>query len=132
MNGEMPGLADLGWAVVHVSDVAKAHVDALEAEGVVGQRYACAIEHASMADVAEILREEYKGSNYKIPKRKIPGFVLRIGALFDRTLSLAVGDLGLRQDISSKKIRSDLNFNPKSLNQMVIDMAESMIKFKVV
>ena len=85
-----------------------------------------------MADVAEILREEYKGSNYKIPKRKIPGFVLRIGALFDRTLSLAVGDLGLRQDISSKKIRSDLNFNPKSLNQMVIDMAESMIKFKVV
>ncbi len=131
-NGEMPGVADVGWAVVHVQDVAKAHVDALTAKDVVGQRFPCAIEHVSMGDVAAILRKEYGSKGYKIPKRKIPGFILRFAGLFDKTIGLVVGELGLRQDISNDHISKKLNFKPKSMETMVIEMAESMIYHKVI
>ncbi len=132
MTGEMPGIADIGWAVVHVKDVAKAHVDALEAEGVSGQRFVCAIEHASMADIAGILKNNYKDQGYKIPKFKIPGIVLSMASIFDPTIKLAVGELGLRQDLSNKKIKSMLGFKSRSLESMVVEMAQSMIKYEVV
>lgn len=127
MKRELPGLPDIGWAVVDVRDVADAHVAAMTAPGAAGQRFIVAIEHASMRDIAAILHAKLKDRGYKIPMRRVPGWVLKLVSLWDRTARLAVQELGKRQDLSTARARAVLGFAPRSLEQMVTDMAESMI-----
>lgn len=127
LRREMPGIPDVGWAVVDVRDVAKAHVAALTAEGVDGQRFVVAIEHASMLDIAGILAEKFAPRGFKVPTRRLPGWVLRVVGLFDRTAALAVQELGKRQDLSNARAREVLGFSPRPLREMVVDMGESMI-----
>lgn len=124
---ELPGLPDVGYAVVDVRDVAAAHVAALTAPGAAGQRFVLAIEHASMRDIAAILDRVFRPRGYKIPMRSVPGFLLRLVSLWDRTARLAVQELGKRQDLSNARARAVLGFAPRSLETMVVDMAESMI-----
>jgi dihydroflavonol-4-reductase len=127
MKREMPGLPDVGWAVVDVRDVADAHVAAMITPAAAGQRFILAIEHASMADIAKVLAENLGPRGYKIPKRRVPGWVLRFVSLWDRTARLGVQELGKRQDLSSARAREVLGFQPRSLEEMVMAMAESMI-----
>lgn len=132
MRRELPGIPDVGYAVVDVRDVAAAHVAALTAEDAAGKRFICAIEHASMRDVADVLRDHFADRGYKIPSRRLPGWVLRVASLFDKTARLAVPELGKRQDVSNKRAREILGWQPHSLEEMVVAMGESMIERGVV
>lgn len=132
MLREIPGIPDVGWAVVDVRDVADAHVAALRAKNAPGYRHICTIGHVSMREVAAILKEVYEPRGYKIPTMHVPGWLLRIVGKFDKTASLAVQELGLRQDVDVSRTRENLGWNPRTLRTMVVDMAESMIKHKVV
>jgi hypothetical protein len=40
--------------------------------------------------------------------------------------------LGVRRDISNERLRTELGIEPRSLDEMVLSMAESMVKFDVV
>lgn len=132
MKRDMPGCPDVGWAVVDVRDVADAHVAALTAPGAAGQRFILAIEHASMLDIARILAEKFGARGYKVPTRKVPGWLLRVVSTWDKTARLAVQELGKRQDLSSARAREVLGFRPHSLEDMVVSMGESMIARGVV
>jgi nucleoside-diphosphate-sugar epimerase len=132
MKRDMPGCPDVGWAVVDVRDVADAHVAALTAPGAAGQRFVLAIEHASMLDIARILSEKFSARGYKVPTRKVPGWLLRLVSTWDKTARLAVQELGKRQDLSNARAREVLGFQPHSLEDMVVSMGESMIARGVV
>lgn len=132
MKREMPGCPDVGWAVVDVRDVADAHVAALTAPGAAGKRFVLAIEHASMLDIARILSEKFSARGYKVPTRKVPGWLLRLVSTWDKTARLAVQELGKRQDLSNARAREVLGFQPHSLEDMVVSMGESMIARGVV
>ncbi len=127
MKREMPGCPDVGWAVVDVRDVAKAHVVALTEDRAVGRRFVLAIEHASMLDIAAILKSEFGARGYNVPTRKLPGWLLKIVGVFDKTAALAVQELGKRQDLSNARARDVLGFSPRPLHDMVVDMGETMI-----
>lgn len=129
---DMPGCPDVGWAVVDVRDVAAAHVAAMTAPGAAGQRFIVAIEHASMLDIARILKDRFGERGFRVPTRKIPGWLLKLVATWDRTARLAVQELGKRQDLSTRKAREVLGFSPRSLEEMVVAMGESMIERGVV
>lgn len=132
MKRDMPGCPDVGWAVVDVRDVADAHVAALTAPGAAGQRFVLAIEHASMLDIARILSDKFSARGYKVPTRKVPGWLLRLVSTWDKTARLAVQELGKRQDLSNARAREVLGFQPHSLEDMVVSMGESMIARGVV
>ena len=133
MKRELPGCPDNSWAMVDVRDVAAVHVTAMTAEGAAGSRFICAMEHASsMLDVALILREHFASRGYKIPTRRLPNWLMYLVAIFDETARLAVSDLGKRQDLSNKRARDVLGFAPRSLEEMVVSMAESLIEHGVV
>ncbi len=131
LRRELPGCPDVGWAVVDVRDVADAHVAALTAPAAAGQRFIVAIEHASMLDVARILAARYAARGYRVPTRRIPGWLMKLVALWDKTARLAVQELGLRQDLSSARAREVLGWKPHSLEQMVTAMADTMIEHGV-
>ncbi len=132
LSRELPGVPDIGFACVDVRDVAEAHRLAMITPEAAGRRFILAIEHASLSDVAAILAKHFGPRGFRIPTRRVPGWVLRLVATWDRTAALAVQELGKRQDVSSQSARDVLGWQPRGLETMVVDMAESMIRYGVV
>lgn len=132
MRREMPGCPDVGWAMVDVRDVASAHVAALTNPDAPGKRFICAVEHASMLDVARILRAKFADRGYRVPTRRLPDWLLRVVAVFDKTARLAVGELGKRQDLNTERIRKTLGWKPRTVEEAVVAMGESFIEHGVV
>jgi nucleoside-diphosphate-sugar epimerase len=131
MAREFPGCPELGWAVVDVRDVAEAHVAAMTRPNIAGQRFILAIEHVPMTDIARILADRFSPQGFKVPTRRVPSWVIRLAAMWDKTTALAVPELGKRQDVSSARARAALGWKPRGVEEMVVDMAESMIRHGV-
>lgn len=129
---DFPACPDLNWAVVDVRDVAAAHLAAMTASDAHGQRFICAIGNHSMRDIAAILDERFGGRGFNVPTGRLPGFAMRIVALFDRTARLALNDLGVRQDVDNSKIKQVLGWKPRGLEDMVVSMGESFIRYGVI
>jgi len=129
---EMPGCPDIGWAVVDVRDVADAQLAAMTKADAAGNRFVLAIEHASMRDIATILAERFRDRGYKVPTRKVPGWLLKLVSVWDQTAKLAVQELGKRQDLSNARAREVLGWHPRPLDEMVTAMGESMIEHGIV
>jgi nucleoside-diphosphate-sugar epimerase len=128
MLGNFPGVPNVNFATVDVRDVADTHVAALTTPEAAGQRFICALENASMRDLATILDRNFRTRGYRIPTRRLPSWLMRALALFDKTARLALGDLDTRQDLDSSHIRKLLGWEPRNLETMVVDMGESMIE----
>jgi nucleoside-diphosphate-sugar epimerase len=128
---EMPGCPRVGWAMVDVRDVAQMHLLAMTNKDAAGQRFVCAGEFAWVSDVAQILDQRFRARGYRVPLRKIPGWALRVAAVFDKTLALIVHDLDKRQDVSHARARQMLGWQPRSLEAMVVAMGESLIEHGV-
>ncbi|WP_405221205.1 SDR family oxidoreductase [Lentisalinibacter sediminis] len=131
MRRDLPGCPPIGYAPVDVRDVADAHLRAMDVPEAAGQRFILAIDHAWFGEIADILDEHLRELGYRIPTRRLPGFVLRLAALFDKTTRLVVPEIGLRMDISNERAKQVLGWQPRSLPTMVKDMADSMIEFGV-
>jgi dihydroflavonol-4-reductase len=132
LNRELPGVPDLGWALVDVRDVAGVHVTAMTHPRAAGQRFIVASEHVPMSEIAGILSVHFGSLGFKVPTRRVPSWVLKIVALWDKTIALTVSELGKRQDVSSERARTMLGWEPRSVERMVVDMAESMIRYGVI
>jgi nucleoside-diphosphate-sugar epimerase len=132
MRCEYPGCPDLGWPMVDVRDVADAHVAAMTVPEAAGQRFCCCIETYTVQDIAKILRRKYGARGYKVPTIRLPNFIMRLAALRDPTVRLALKELGRHMQVSSARIRAVLNWKPRTLEDMVIAMADSMIEHGVV
>ena len=132
MAKELPGTAKIGFSWVDVRDVAAAHIAAMTAPGAAGQRFCCAIEFGWLDEVAEILARRFGPEGWKIPTRKLPNFMVRIVAMFDPTVKTVVSDLGRVRNVSNDRIRRVLNWQPHSLEEMVVSMGETMIQQGIV
>jgi nucleoside-diphosphate-sugar epimerase len=132
MAKELPGTAKAGFSWVDVRDVAAAHIAAMTAPGAAGQRFCCAIEFGWIDEVAEILAKRFGPEGWKIPTRKLPNFMVRIVAMFDPTVKTVVSDLGRVRNVSNDRIRRVLNWQPHSLEEMVVSMGETMIQQGIV
>lgn len=132
IDRDFPAIPDINYAVVDVRDVAAAHVAAMTSPAASGQRFLCAIENHSLREIARILADHLGPNGFKIPTGNLPGGVMRVVALWDKTARLALNDLGVHQDVDSSKIRDVLAWQPRGLEEMVTSMADSMIEYGVV
>jgi nucleoside-diphosphate-sugar epimerase len=132
MRREYPGCPKLNYPTVDVRDVATAHIAAMTTPEANGKRFCCAAENAWMREIAEILNNHFSNQGYKIPTRELPNFLVRFVALFDKTVRLVVSNLGQRSEISNKFIKKVLDWNPRSLEEMVVAMGKSMIEHGIV
>jgi nucleoside-diphosphate-sugar epimerase len=128
MNRDFPACPDLHFAMVDVRDVAAAHVAAMTAPGAAGERFLCAGGDHSLREVAEILGRRFGTQGYRVPTAHLPAFAMKLFALFDKTARLALNDLGRPQSIDNSKIRRVLGWQPRDLEEMVVDNAESLIR----
>jgi len=118
--------------MVDARDVAAAHVAAMAAPTAAGQRFICGLDSRSLRDVAAILAREYGPRGYKVPTGRLPNFVVRIVATFDKTAALALNDLSNPQRVDPANVTALLGRPLRSLDEMTVAMADSLIAYGLV
>jgi len=127
LSGKVPGIPRLGFNVVDARDVADLHIRAMTAPEAAGQRFIAAGKFAWMGEMAALLRAKLGKDAAKVPTRKVPDFVLRLVALFDRDLGAVTPGLGKKHDFSSAKAQSMLGWRPRAMEDTVLECAKSLI-----
>jgi len=98
-----PMLPRFGLAVVDVRDIAEMHVRALQRPETKGHRLLGVDRFMWFVDVAKVLKSEFP--DRKIVTRQAPNFLVRILAIFDKSIRQIVPILGVRKDISNARAR---------------------------
>jgi nucleoside-diphosphate-sugar epimerase len=123
----MPGVPRIGWSFVDVRDVADLELRAMTASEAGGERFIAAGAFLWMADVAAILRERLGAAAAKVPRRRVPDFLIRAAARFDPEMRSVVGDLGKSTTYSAEKARRLLGWSPRPAEESIVDCARSLI-----
>lgn len=127
LDGDMPALPRLGFALVDVRDVADLHIRAMTAPAAAGQRLLAAGPFLWLADIAAILREELGAQASKVPTRRAPNALVRIISTFDPSVRPVLNELGQRNDYSAEKARTLVGWAPRPVRQSVLDCARSIL-----
>jgi nucleoside-diphosphate-sugar epimerase len=133
VDGSMPGTPRVAYGLVDVRDVADLHVRAMTAPEAAGERFlAMGEEFRWISEMGEWLREAMPERAKKIPRRELPGLLVRLASLFDRDLRQLVPELGVRKRATNEKARRVLGWAPRSDRDAVVATAESLFALGVV
>jgi nucleoside-diphosphate-sugar epimerase len=128
LNRGMPACPRVGFAVVDVRDVARAHVLAMETPAAAGNRYIAAGDHMWMEEMAQILAGEFNRYGYRVPTGRLPYWVLWLVARFDKTIRLTLASVGKRELVSHDKACRELGWSTRAPEETLIDMGYSAIE----
>lgn len=132
LNRELPAVPELGFAPVDVRDVARAHVLAAETPGAAGNRYICAGPNLWFGDMARILGEEFHAQGYRVPRRRMPYWMLWTVARFDREVRLGLDFVGSAEQVSADKARRELGWSMRPVRETLADTGRSLIEHGIV
>jgi len=130
VDGKYPAVLDLTWSFVHVRDVARAHVLAMESQDAEG-RYLIAHNGVSMADVVAILREAYPNAG-NLPSRNLSckggTFLTKAASYFQDkgTGSYLRTNLGTKCTLDIEKVTTGLGLNLVTVRDIIIQTVEDM------
>ena len=132
MLGQVPGVGRIKMDVVDVRDVASAIILAMQTPEAAGNRFLVPTGMVWLKDIADILHKEYGSKGYKIPRILFPTFLIKLLALFDKKIALVAPSLGWDYDLSNEKAKRILKWTPRSVEETILSMAESLIEQKFV
>jgi dihydroflavonol-4-reductase len=133
LNGSLPACPDLWFGVVDVRDVADIHLRAMTAPNAKGQRFIATCGGAvSMIAIAKVLKERLGERAKRVPTRKMPDFIIRIGARFNIEMRDLVPLLGKIRNATSEKAKRELGWKPRSWEEAVVSTAESLFQLGLV
>jgi dihydroflavonol-4-reductase len=127
LHGKMPVLPRAGFSFVDVRDLVDLHILAMTTPAAAGQRFLGAGEFLWFHEVAQILRDHFGAAASKVPTRRIPDFVVRIGALIDKDMAFMAPNLGVRSNLSAAKAHQLLGWTPRPVLDSIVDTATSHI-----
>jgi dihydroflavonol-4-reductase len=127
MLGQVPGVARLKMGVVDVRDVASALILAMTTAEAAGNRFTVPTATLWVKEIVDILHKKY-AERYKIPTIQFPVFLVRILALFDKKIALVAPDLNWDYEFSNEKSKRLLKWSPRSAEESILSMAESLIE----
>tara|TARA_R110002096_G_scaffold435826_2_gene663495 strand:+ start:5962 stop:7011 length:1050 start_codon:yes stop_codon:yes gene_type:complete len=127
LRKDVPGCPKINIAPTDVRDVAAAHVAAMQLAEANGKRFILAGENTPMRDIALVLRGEFGPRGYRVPTMQLPNLLIRLVAKFDKAIGLIVPELGRPTNVSSKRAEQLLGYQHRSLHEMVVSTADSLI-----
>lgn len=141
LKEKVPMILPIEFSLVDVRDVAEAHIKAYENENAKG-RYIAAGEPIKMSGILKVI-EKYN-PKLKLPTRAVPKLMYPFLPLLDnletkftggmRTITKGVVDEYLNGDAQSfdtSKIRTELNWTPRSVEESLIDTLTWVEKNKI-
>ena len=130
LSGKDPMLPNVGVSVVDVRDVARMHVSALQNDQAIGRRFIASERFLWFRDIASILRTEYP--DQKIARRVAPDILLRMLALYDRSLRTIVPILGRSHQLSNAAACEVLNAEFIEARNAIKTSAQSLVRLGLV
>ena len=128
LDGAIPGCPRISFGVVDVRDVADLHLRAMIHPAAAGQRFIASAGPAmSFLEVAQTLKAALGDRAAKVPTRRLPDWVVRLGAAFSPSLRQLVPQLGQVRNASSAKAERLLGWTPRSGEEAVAATGESLI-----
>ena len=131
LRGGMPGIPNFGFNFVDVRDVADLHVRAMTAQEAGGQRFIASSEFLWFGDVADILCEALGPAAAKVPTQRLPDWLVRTVALFDRQVGSMVNTLSRKRSFTSEKAQQVLGWRPRPARESILDCARSLIDLRL-
>ena len=129
MLGQVPGVARLKMGIVDVRDVASALILAMNTPEAAGHRFTTPTATVWYKEIVTTLYKKYTGRGYKkIPRIEFPAVLVRLLALFDKKIAIVVRDLNWDYDLSNEKAKRILKWSPRSVEESILSMAESLIE----
>lgn len=127
-----PGVARVQFHAVDVRDVAAAHIAAMTSPHAAGKRYLCIAESFWMKEAALILKKHFAKRGYRVRTLEFPSWAVRLLGRIDPTIRLTVPMLDQSSTFDTTRIRHDLNWQPRGLEEMLVSMANSLIEMGLV
>ncbi|MXP28851.1 NAD-dependent epimerase/dehydratase family protein [Porphyrobacter algicida] len=134
IDGSIPLLPNMGICVTDVRDVAKMHVLAIEgpAAKVRGQRLPASEKFLWISEMADVARQRVPEYTTKVPKRKMPDFLVRLIAPFVPEMKQIKDELGHVRDVSGKHSEEVLGFTFIPAEQTIEDTIRSLVARRIV
>jgi dihydroflavonol-4-reductase len=127
LEGALPGIPDLAFGVVDVRDVVDAHLRALDTPEASGQRFiAVGQAPVTLFEIAQIMRTGLGPAGSRVPRHRLPSWLVRALALARPGLREIVPQLGNRKQISNAKARTVLGWQPRPLRDTILDTSHSL------
>lgn len=132
MLGQVPGVGRIKMGMIDVRDVASAIILAMQTPEATGERFLVAADKSLwLKDIVKLLHNKYAGK-YKINRIEFPSFLVRLIALFDKKVSRVTEDLDWDYELSNANAKQTLKWTPRSSEEAVLSMAESLIEQGVI
>lgn len=130
LDESFPAVPNIGFNIIDVRSVADLLIRAMELPGAANERFIASAGYMKFVDIAQVLKE--KLPHKKIPSKVLPDFVVRLLALFDKSVQPILIDLGVDRKMDDSKAKKVLNWNPIPNNNAIYDCAESVISLGLI
>ena len=132
LEGKYPLAPKLNFGIVDVRDVAEMHFLAMTREEAPGNRFICNSETLSVLEVSKLVQKLYPDYKKRLPNRCAPDWLIKLGALFDPLLKLAVPMLGAASTYDHSKATKVLGWQPRRASEAIQGSVESLIDLGVI
>ncbi|GAA4925495.1 aldehyde reductase [Mucilaginibacter defluvii] len=134
LYGSMKAIPDIALNVIDVRDVADLHIRAMLSPEAKGQRFiASADGQISLPEIAALLKKERPGVSGLVATRRLPTWILRLGALFNDQAKEALLFIRMNRNVSNQKARTVLGWHPiASQKDTLLASVDSMAKYNLI
>ena len=134
VDGSIPLLPNMGVCVTDVRDVADAHVRAIEAtvEAVRGERFPVSERFMWLDQMAESLRQSAPDLAHKVPRHRMPDWLVKLLALFMPEMRQIRDELGNMRDVSGRHTEERLGITFIPAQQTLEDTVRSLVQKGIV
>lgn len=132
LDGKIPGLPRINLPLVDVRDVAEMHVWAMEKPEAAGHRFICVNENSTYLDMALSIKAHHPEFRRRITTRILPDFLIKLYCLINKDARSVRYELGHQRIYDNSLARDIFEWKPRSNEEAILSMAESMIRLGVV
>ncbi len=127
LRGTIPGIPNFGVCVVDVRDTADLHLRAMLALEANGERFVASGRFLWISEIAEAMRANLGADGAKIPTKRLPDFLIRLGGLTNPQLKVMAKLLGRRIVYSAAKADRVLGWKTRREEDTVVECARSLL-----
>lgn len=131
LTGKLLGYPRLGWGIVDVRDVAKAHLLAMTLPNASGERFLVGANWLWMEQMSLILRQQLPDLAKHVPAHKLPDVIVRALGLLDPVVRSVLPDLGIKLEFDFSKAHTQLGWYPRDVVQTIVDTGLSLYEHQL-
>jgi dihydroflavonol-4-reductase len=132
LDGRMRACPDIGFGVVDVRDLADLHARALVAPGLAGERFIASGRFMKLLEISAVLRQGLGAQAARVPRRKLPDWVMRLAAPFSSVARAVSTELGTVRDYDPSHTRDKLGWQTRPVEQSILDSARDLLALGLV